>query len=64
VEGSHSWGRAARILVVAAVLAAAGCGTSDSVLPRKGPLSQQEVQQIKDLEAQRKDEWRSTKTRR
>jgi hypothetical protein len=49
------WARAARVLAAAGVLALAGCGSSAP--SKKGELSEPEKQQLRDLDAQRQQEW-------
>jgi hypothetical protein len=45
-------------LATAAALTVTGCGGSGPSVPGKtGELSEQHKQQIRDLEAQRQDEW-------
>jgi hypothetical protein len=44
------------VLAAAAVFAVVGCGT-EPTSPIKGELSEQEKQQIKELNEQRQDEW-------
>jgi hypothetical protein len=53
---SRSWGRAVRVLTVVAVFAVVGCG-AEPTTSIKDELSEQEKQQIKELNEQRQDEW-------
>ena len=53
MQPCRRWGRA---VVVVTVLVAAGCGAAD-VPAQKGPLTEQQIQQLKDLDAQRQAEW-------
>ncbi|MFM8275341.1 MAG: hypothetical protein ACKODX_23815 [Gemmata sp.] len=51
-------------LAAAVALAATGCGGSAPTgAPPKDGLTDKEKQQVKDLNEQRKEEWKSTRTK-
>jgi hypothetical protein len=50
-----SWGQPARLLALAVVLTVVGCSASEST-PRTS-LSEEQKQQLQELDEQRQDEW-------
>lgn len=48
------------LLLAAAVVVAAGCGSSEPTTGPKETITEPEKQQVKDLNQQRQEEWGST----